>query len=77
MSICYPLRVTGLAMLFKPFIALAVFALVVIPLRLLILRASPPAVRAHLSRPVSPVAMWSTWALVMAIVLSYSLLAAG
>lgn len=62
-------------MLFKPFIALAVFALVVIPLKLVVLRYASPAWRALLSRKLSPVEMWTTWAAVMFIVIAYASIA--
>lgn len=64
-----------LAMFLKPLIALAVFALIIIPIRLLIERAVSLRVRAVLRRPVSPIVMWGAWAVVMAYVIAYGLLA--
>lgn len=56
---------TGLVMLFKPFLALAVFAAIVIPLRLLILRGTSPRWRATLLRPVPPRVGGAIWFLVI------------
>ena len=56
---------TALVMFFKPFIALAVFALLIIPLRLLILRCSSARWRAILQRPVSDREKWGVWIVVI------------
>ena len=66
---------TPLAMFLKPMIALAVFAAIIIPLRLLIERAVSPRVRAQLRRPVGPVVKWGAWSVVMAYVIAYALFA--
>jgi len=65
---------TALAMLFKPFLMLAFFAVVVIPLRLIILRIVP--------RSWHPLLLWKpepwqhavVWVCLMAAIISYGLL---
>lgn len=50
----------NLALLVRPFAVLLIFALIVIPLRVLILRAVPRPMAYRLSRPVSKAARWYT-----------------
>lgn len=64
-------------MFFKPLIAIAVFGLIIVPIKVLVLRYASPAWRAILAQPMSQRQIWTTWAFTMAIVLSYALFAAG
>jgi len=70
--VCYLPAVTGLVMFFKPLIALAVFGLVIVPIKVLVLRYASPKWRAILGAPMSQRQIWTTWAATMGIVLTYA-----
>lgn len=64
----------AIASFFRPVLLLLVFAAIVIPLRLLILRVVPPTWRAILSSPVSVRDRWIAWGLTMGAIIVVPLL---
>lgn len=59
----------SMVMLFKPWLTLAVFAMLVIPAKLVILRIVPPTWRTILESRVEPWKMWTIWVMVWALIL--------
>lgn len=51
----------AIASFFRPLLLLLLFAAIVIPIKLLVLRLSPPTLRAILNRPLEPWRMWTIW----------------
>jgi len=68
---------TAIVLFLRPWLALAVFAAIVIPLRIAILRLAPPATRRILQREVSHAAQWGIWVVMMAAIIGYASFASG